>query len=122
MNPALRLLYLGLAWLMVGLGVVGAFLPILPTTPFLLLAAGLFARASPRLEQWLLNHRVFGASLRLWREKGAISRRAKTTAVSLMAASFALFCYFGSPSPLLAASVAIAMVLPALFILTRPAE
>ncbi|OCP04252.1 MULTISPECIES: YbaN family protein [unclassified Ensifer] len=122
MNPALRLLYLGLGWLMVGLGIVGAFLPIMPTTPFLLLAAGLFARASPRLEQWLLNHRIFGGSLRLWREKGAISRGAKTGAVSLMATSFGLFCFFGNPSLPLAAIVAAAMALPALFILTRPAE
>lgn len=122
MNPALRLLCLCLAWLMVGVGVVGAFLPILPTTPFLLLAAGLFARASPRLEQWLLNHPVFGASLRLWREKGAISTRAKTGAVGLMAASFSLFCFFGKPGLLLAAIVAFAMALPALFILSRPAE
>lgn len=122
MNPALRILCLCLAWLMVGLGVIGAFLPVLPTTPFLLLAAGLFARASPQLEQWLLNHRIFGASLRLWREKGAISRRAKTGAVSLMAASFGLFFFFTHPSLALTAIVAAAMALPALFILTRPAE
>ncbi|MGO4622094.1 YbaN family protein [Ensifer sp. 2YAB10] len=122
MNPALRILCLCLAWLMVGLGVVGAFLPVLPTTPFLLLAAGLFARASPRLEQWLLNHRVFGTSLRLWRERGAISKRAKTGAVGLMAASFGLFFFLGNPSLTLAVVVAAAMALPALFILTRPAE
>ncbi|WP_429818282.1 YbaN family protein [Ensifer sp. B1-9] len=122
MNPALRILCLCLAWLMVGLGVIGAFLPVLPTTPFLLLAAGLFARASPQLEQWLLNHRIFGASLRLWREKGAISRRAKTGAVSLMAASFGFFFFFAHPSLALTAIVAAAMALPALFILTRPVE
>lgn len=121
MNPALRLLCLCLAWLMVGLGVIGAFLPVLPTTPFLLLAVGLFARVSPRLEQRLLNHRIFGASLQLWRERGAISTRAKTGAVGLMAASFGLFCFFGGPSLKLAAIVAVAMALPALFILTRPA-
>ncbi|WVT76933.1 YbaN family protein (plasmid) [Sinorhizobium chiapasense] len=122
MNPALRILCLCLAWLMVGLGVIGAFLPVLPTTPFLLLAAGLFARASPQLEQWLLHHRIFGTSLRLWREKGAISNRAKTGAVSLMAASFGLFLFFAHPSLALTAIVAASMALPALFILTRPAE
>ncbi|NVD42125.1 YbaN family protein [Ensifer sp. HO-A22] len=120
MNLPLRLLCLGLGWLMVGFAVAGIFLPILPTTPFLLLAAGLFARASPRLERWLLEHPSFGPSLRLWREKGAIPARAKTIALVLMLVSFAFFCIVGKPSPLLAAVVGGAMLLPALFIFTRP--
>lgn len=120
MNLPLRLLCLGLAWLMVGLAVAGIFLPILPTTPFLLLAAGLFARASPRLERWLLEHPTFGPSLRLWRERGAIPTRAKRIALALMAASFTFFCIVSKPSLPLAAIVAGAMLLPALFIITRP--
>lgn len=120
MNLPLRLLCLGLGWLMVGLAVAGIFLPILPTTPFLLLAAGLFARASPRLERWLLEHPTFGPSLRLWRERGAIPTRAKRIALGLMAASFAFFCVISKPSLPLAAIVGGAMLLPALFIITRP--
>lgn len=120
MNLPLRLLCLGLGWLMVGLAVAGIFLPILPTTPFLLLAAGLFARSSPRLERWLLEHPTFGPSLRLWRERGAIPTRAKRIALALMAASFTFFCIVSKPSLPLAAIVAGAMLLPALFIITRP--
>ncbi len=120
MNLPLRLLCLGLGWLMVGLGVAGIFLPILPTTPFLLLAAGLFARASPRLERWLLEHPTLGPPLRLWRERGAIPTRAKRVALALMAASFAFFCFVSQPSVPLAAIVGGAMLLPALFIITRP--
>ncbi|NRP22367.1 Inner membrane protein YbaN [Ensifer adhaerens] len=120
MNLPLRLLCIGLGWLMVGFAIAGIFLPILPTTPFLLLAAGLFARASPRLERWLLEHPTFGPSLRLWREKGAIPARAKTIALALMLVSFVFFCLASKPSLLLAAIVGGAMLLPALFIITRP--
>ncbi|MBP1883838.1 uncharacterized membrane protein YbaN (DUF454 family) [Ensifer mexicanus] len=122
MKLPLRILCLCLGWLMVAFAVAGVFLPLLPTTPFLLLAAGLFARASPRLERWLLEHPVFGPSLRLWREKGAITARSKYTAVALIAASFGLFCLFSAPDAMLAAIVAAVMALPAAFILTRPSN
>ncbi|NRP72727.1 Inner membrane protein YbaN [Ensifer psoraleae] len=122
MNLPLRILCLCLGWLMVAFAVAGVFLPVLPTTPFLLLAAGLFARASPRLERWLIEHPVFGPSLRLWREKGAIAMRAKFSAVALMAASYGLFCLFSRPNAALAALVAAVMVLPVAFILTRPSN
>ncbi|MBD9372704.1 YbaN family protein [Rhizobium sp. ARZ01] len=116
----MRILCLCLGWLMVALAIAGVFLPLLPTTPFLLLAAGLFARSSPRFEHWLLNHPLFGDTLRRWRENGAISTRAKSTSVALIVASYALFVLFGSPSAMLAAIVATVMIFPVLFILSRP--
>ena len=122
MKLPLQILCLCLGWLMVALAVAGIFLPLLPTTPFLLLAAGLFARSSPRFEQWLLAHPVFGVSLRRWRENGAISVRAKAMSAALMAASFALFLTFGAPRPLVALVVAGIMALPLTFILTRPSN
>jgi len=116
----MRLLYLCLGWIMVGVGIVGAFLPVLPTTPFLLLAAWLFARSSPRLEEWLLSHRIFGPPLRDWRERGAINRKAKITACLLMAASYAVFWFVRQPGPLAAILLAAVMLCSATFILTRP--
>jgi uncharacterized membrane protein YbaN (DUF454 family) len=116
----MRLVFLCLGWLFVALGVIGAFLPILPTTPFLLLAVGCFARSSPRLEAWLMNHPTFGPPLRNWREKGAISKRAKISAVTLMAASYAIFWFGTSPPLWRAVLVAAVMIGPAIFMLTRP--
>ncbi len=52
----MRILLLIVAWLAVGLGIIGIFLPVLPTTPFMILAAALFARTSPRFEKWLIDH------------------------------------------------------------------
>lgn len=120
MKLPLQILCLCLGWLMVALAIAGVFLPLLPTTPFLLLAAGLFARSSPRFEQWLLNHPVFGETLRRWREKGAISPRAKITSVALMVATYALFVFFKAPQPLIAVVVGTVMAFPLWFILSRP--
>ncbi|MCJ9671243.1 MULTISPECIES: YbaN family protein [unclassified Neorhizobium] len=116
----MRLLFLALGWLFVAIGIVGAFLPVLPTTPFLLLAVACFARSSPRLEAWLLEHPKFGPSLRSWREKGAIARKAKVAAISLMAVSYAVFWFGTSPPLWRAALVAAVMLGSATFIVTRP--
>ena len=66
------------------LGIVGLFLPMLPTTPFLLLSAAAWVKASPKLYEWLLNHRVFGEYIRNYREHRAIPLRAKIISVSLL--------------------------------------
>jgi uncharacterized membrane protein YbaN (DUF454 family) len=79
-----RPLYLAGGLVSVSLGVVGAFLPIVPTVPFLLLAAFCFARSNPAWEQRLLDHPQYGAQLRDWRERKAISRPAKLAAIGAM--------------------------------------
>ena len=66
-------------------GIVGIFLPLLPTTPFVLLAALCFSRSSRRCEMWLLSHRVFGPMVRDWRRDHAIPLRAKQLAWTMMA-------------------------------------
>ena len=66
-------------------GIVGIFLPLLPTTPFVLLAAACFSRGSTRCERWLLSHRTFGPMVRDWRRHRAIPRRARWLAFAMMA-------------------------------------
>ncbi|TXH89586.1 MAG: DUF454 domain-containing protein [Rhodoferax sp.] len=82
-----RALYKLLALLSLGLGVLGVFLPVLPTTPFILLAAWAATRGSPRLLTWLENHPAFGQMLRDWRRGGVVSRKAKWSATIVMASS-----------------------------------
>jgi uncharacterized protein len=116
----MRLVLFALGWFFVALGVVGIFLPLLPTTPFMILAAGLFARSSPRFERWLLDHPRFGKPLMDWRQQGAISRRAKILAVSMMAASFVVM-WFLSPAPLYVRIITgIVLAGSGAFMLTRP--
>jgi uncharacterized membrane protein YbaN (DUF454 family) len=69
----------------VGLGILGAFLPVLPTTPFMLLAAACYARASTRFYNSLLNNRFVGPTIREWRRHRSIPYRTKWTAIALMA-------------------------------------
>ncbi len=85
MSPRVRKwLFLSAGVLAVGLGVVGVFVPLLPTTPFLLLAAACFARSSDRHYEWLLNHRWMGAYVRNYREHRATTRRVKVVTMALL--------------------------------------
>lgn len=116
----MRFVLLGLGWLAVAIGLLGIFLPVLPTTPFIILAAALFARSSPRFEQWLVEHPRLGKPLTDWRRDGAISRPAKIASVSMMTASYGLLWFAGSPSPYVRAIVALILVSCAVFVLSRP--
>ncbi|HWV12881.1 MAG TPA: YbaN family protein [Sphingobium sp.] len=91
-----RTLYLSAGFLSIGLGALGIFLPLLPTVPFMILAAFCFARSSPALEARLLGHPQFGPHIRRWRDGGAISRRGKRAALAAFAFSAVLALIFAT--------------------------
>ncbi|MDJ0698709.1 MAG: YbaN family protein [Woeseiaceae bacterium] len=111
-------------WIVVGLialvlGAIGVALPLLPTTPFVLVAAFAFAKSSERLHNWLVEHDVFGALIRNWREHGAISKRAKTLGILSMIAVLAITWLHEAPFYVIAVQ-SVVLGTSALFILTRP--
>lgn len=117
---AKRVGLIALGVLMLVLGIVGAFLPVMPTTIFLILAAWCFGRSSPRIEAWMLNHPSFGPTLRDWRQYGAVPRKAKILACVGMASGYGLFLAGAKPEPLLSVVVAAFVLAAALYVATRP--
>lgn len=113
----MRTLYRVLGYFAVALGAIGAFLPIMPTVPFLLLAVYLFARSSPELEKKILDHPHWGPQVKDWRDRRAISRRAKTLAIGAMTTG-AVFTYFTLGAPYYWISIAI-LVIAGSWIATR---
>ena len=91
-NPLLRYCLLTIGWLSVALGVLGIFLPLLPTTPFLLLAAACFMRSSKRFYLWLVEHPQLGPWIRDYLAGEGIPRKAKIYAISLMWVSIGISC------------------------------
>ena len=89
----MRYLLLAVGWLSVALGVIGIFLPVLPTTPFLLLAAACFARSSPRFHRWLVTHPRLGPWIGDYLSGQGIPLKGKVYAIALMWASIGLSCY-----------------------------
>ena len=83
-----RVLFITLGWFLILLGVIGIALPLLPTTPFLILALAFFAKSSPHFHQMLLNNRWVGTSLKQWEEKKTVSRQTKRYASILVVVSF----------------------------------
>ncbi|SDU29243.1 YbaN family protein [Geopseudomonas guangdongensis] len=101
-NPWLRWLLLGIGWASVALGIAGIFLPVLPTTPFLLLAAACFVRSSRRFYLWLVGHPRLGPWICDYLDGEGIPLKGKVYAIGLMWASILLSCYL---VPLLPARV-----------------
>ena len=87
MSGSLRLLWVMAGLLSLAVGVIGIVVPVLPTTPFVLLAAFCFSRGSARFERWLLDHRLLGPIVLDWREHRAVPLPAKRLAYAMMAAS-----------------------------------
>lgn len=121
-DRGIRLLFLGLGGFFVALGVAGIFLPVLPTTPFMLLAAACFARSSDRFYRWLLGHPLFGKTVREWREYGSIPRRAKWTAIVLMALTLGTSVVFFVSQPYLKAGLALFGVGLAIYLYRIPSR
>ncbi|MFT6451404.1 MAG: uncharacterized membrane protein YbaN (DUF454 family) [Halocynthiibacter sp.] len=114
-----KLLFLSAGWIAVALGVIGIALPLLPTTPFLLLAAICFGKGSPAARAWLVDHAHLGPPIKRWEESGAINKRTKIISVGFMLAAFSLSLAMGL-KPILLIIQALCLGGAATFILTRP--
>lgn len=114
-----RVVWIASGLLSVGMGIIGAFLPLVPTTPFVILAAWCFARSSPELRARLVNSRLLGPSLRDWERDRAVARRAKISATFLLALVLVMSIVLGFPGWVIALQ-AVAAVGVLLFLWTRP--
>ena len=114
-----RFFWLSLGGLALALAVLGAVLPLLPTTPFLLVAALAFARSSERLHNWLIEHPRLGPAIAHWQREGAISRRTKVSAVIAMIAAFTVSVAVGVGATVLIVQ-AVVLVLAGVFVVSRP--
>jgi len=82
--PAKKYLYLLLGWLSLITGIIGIYLPLLPTTPLVLLAAWCFSKSSKRFHSWLINHKFFGPIVRDWQSEDGIPKRSRNRAIIFM--------------------------------------
>ena len=117
-----RFVWLGFGWFFFGAGFLGAFLPVLPTTPFMILALWCFTNSSPRLREWLYNHRIFGPPLRRWHEHRVIPAHAKMASIGAMSASLIYLVFFSGLAWYWLAASAALMAYGAWFILTKPSR
>lgn len=115
----MRVIWAGLGLLCIALAMIGVVLPLLPTVPFLLLAAFFFARSSERLHNWLLSHPKLGSPIEDWQSRGAINPNAKRFATLSIVAVFGLSLALGLKSTVLVIQ-ALVLSCVLVFIWTRP--
>ena len=120
MNRWVRNLYMLAGWHCLGLGFVGIFLPLLPTTPFVLLAAFCFSRGSDNLYQWLLRQKTFGPLIRDWHQHGVIGAHVKCTALVLIILFMSYAVIFAPLALFMKAGLAIIGLCVIGFICSRP--
>ena len=118
-TKAKRIILIAIGICSLALGGLGIVLPLLPTTPFVLVAAVAFANSSDRLHQWLLDHNLFGPLIRNWRRHGAISPFAKALSIGAMAAVLAISMLLAAPT-LVIVTQALVLGACALFVVSRP--
>ena len=114
-----RVAWLCIGWLAMALATAGVVLPIMPTVPFLLVAAWAFSRSSPRLRERIRQDPRYGAAVRDWQDRGAISRIAKVWAVAAMTAGVVLALYLGVDRWIVVVQASICLLV-ALYVTTRP--
>ncbi len=117
----MRILWISFGFLSLLAGIIGAFLPIVPTVPFLLLAAYFFGKSSERLHGWLLGHPRLGPPIRDWEERGVMRRPAKLLATVSIAATFGISLLLGVPLYVLGIQTAVLGAV-LVFLWTRPEE
>ncbi|OYW43106.1 MAG: hypothetical protein B7Z38_02755 [Rhodobacterales bacterium 12-64-8] len=118
-HPLLRPFFFLLGLVLTGVGIVGVIAPGWPGTIFLILAAGCFARSSPKLEAWLVNHPRFGPTVVAWRQHGAIPRKIKFIAIGSMILSFVIVL-FAHMEPVWMWVIGLCLLASALFVGSRP--
>lgn len=117
----MRRVWFVVGWIFVVLAIIGTALPIVPTVPFLLVAAWAFARSSPRLKRRILRHPRYGPSVRAWQERGVVGPWAKAWAISAMSSGVVLSWWLGLPKEAVAAQAGVCLMV-ATFLLTRPSR
>ncbi len=108
-----------LAYISIGFAALGVVLPLLPTTPFVLLAGYFASKGSPAFAQWLEGHPRFGPAIEQWRHRRAVPARAKVLACSMMAMSWGVLLILGSPLAVLVVS-GLFLLIVATYMITRP--
>lgn len=118
----MRIFYFFLGWFFFMIGLIGVILPVLPTTPFMLLALWGFSKSSERFHRWLYQHRFFGPALQQWDQHRVIPLPAKIISVTMMMISFTYLSIFQKLSIEFLIPIALFMLYGAWFILTKPSR
>ena len=118
----MRPLLFTLGWIFFSAGLVGVFLPVLPTTPFMLVALWCFSRSSPRFHNWLYGHQLFGPPLRQWNDYGVIPLTAKVIAIFFMTGSLIYMFGFSVAPTWIKVLMLTVMAIGVTFILTKPSK
>ena len=121
-SPVVRALFFVAGTAALALGIAGIFLPVLPTTPLVLLAATCFARSYRPFHEWLVGHRLFGPIVREWHEHRSIPYRTKLFAIGMMAVALGISIVFFVDPPWLKAALAVGGVALGVYMYRLPSR